>query len=234
MLAKRLPHVFICATFLCSASCATQNPARETPVVQAEKPAPPPVVAQKAEPVKQEPEAPKEVVKAVESAKPVDEPKPPEPKVETPPKMEPKIEDTPKAETKPAAETFVVTEDLYKKTFSEIEGVITDLNKTIKAKDFDTWTKRLTPSYLKETGSADFLKRTSESPILRNDKIVLKSLKDYFLAVVVPSRSNVKLDTIDFVDQTHVKAITLIQGNPVLLYWLVKDADGWKIDIWKE
>ena len=50
--------------------------------------------------------------------------------------------------------------------------------------------------------------------------------------VVVPGRSSVKLDSIAFVDATHVKAITIIQGEPYILYWLVREDGTWNIGIW--
>ena len=50
--------------------------------------------------------------------------------------------------------------------------------------------------------------------------------------MVVPSRSSVKLDQIAFVDATHVKAITVIQDEAYILYWLVRENGTWNIGIW--
>lgn len=168
-----------------------------------------------------------------------------EPVVETAAKTEPDktavvetVKEAPKEEPKTAPvekqPDFVVTEELYKKTFAEIAAVIEDLNAAIKAKNYDVWMNKLTEAYIQDSSGEEFLKKTSESSILKRNGVILKSLKDYFLYVVVPSRSNVKLDKIDFVDQTHVKALTVVQGNPIILYWLVKDKDGWKVDIWRD
>jgi len=49
--------------------------------------------------------------------------------------------------------------------------------------------------------------------------------------VVVRSRLQATLDDITFVDETHVKAITIIQGTEVILYYLVREDGGWKVGI---
>jgi hypothetical protein len=131
----------------------------------------------------------------------------------------------------PAAE-FVVTEEVYQKTFDEIEEVIAALNALIKARDFAGWEKRLTAAYRERTSSDEFLAEVSRSAALKQNGITLRSLEDYFNQVVVPSRSSVKLDQLAFVDATHVKAITIIQGEAYILYWLVREDGTWDIGIW--
>jgi hypothetical protein len=42
----------------------------------------------------------------------------------------------------------------------------------------------------------------------------------------------VKLEELAFVDATHVKAITVIQEEPYILYWLVREGETWNIGIW--
>jgi hypothetical protein len=133
-------------------------------------------------------------------------------------------------EEKPAE--FVVSEDLYRKTFGEIEELINTLNGIVRNKNFSEWVTYLSPEYAARTGSSAFLNEASQSAVLRKNGITLRSLRDYFLYVVVPSRSRAKLDDISFVDETHVKAITVINGQPVILYWLVKTDARWKIGIW--
>ncbi len=136
--------------------------------------------------------------------------------------------ESPSLEGKP----FVVSEDLYKKTFSEIEALIVKLNEIIKEKNFDEWVKYLSTEYITKTSSPEFLKAASQSPILKKDRITLKSLKDYFLYVVAPSRAQAKLDEISFLDASHVKAITMVEGKPVILYLLVKTGSNWTVGIW--
>jgi hypothetical protein len=130
------------------------------------------------------------------------------------------------------AEKFVVTEEVYQKTFEEIEGVIGELNAIIRARDFARWERRLTVAYRELASSPAYLAEVSESAALKKNGVVLRSLADYFNQVVVPSRSSVKLDKLAFVDTTHVKAITVIQGEPYILYWLVREGETWNIGIW--
>jgi hypothetical protein len=139
--------------------------------------------------------------------------------------------DTTAAKTEKPAE-FVVTEDLYRKTFGEIEQLVNTLDRSIKEKNFDEWVTYLSPEYEAHAADQAFLKEASQSAVLRKRGITLHSLKDYFLYVVVPSRSQAKLDDINFVDETHVKAIALVNDKPVILYWLVRSDTRWKIGIW--
>jgi hypothetical protein len=131
----------------------------------------------------------------------------------------------------PAVE-FKVTEEVYQKTFEEIEGVIAELNAIIRARDFVRWEQRLTTAYRDRTSNPGYLAEVSQSEALKKKGVVLRSLEDYFNQVVVPSRSSVKLDQLAFVDATHVKAITVIQGESYILYWLVRENGTWNIGIW--
>jgi len=133
--------------------------------------------------------------------------------------------------TEPAKE-FMVTKEVYQKTFEEIEGVIADLNAIIRARDFVRWERRLTAAYRERTSSPEYLAGVSQSAALKKNNVVLRSLEDYFNQVVVPSRSSAKLDQLAFVDATHVKAITVIQGEAYILYWLVREDGTWNIGIW--
>ena len=130
------------------------------------------------------------------------------------------------------AQEFKVTEEVYQKTFEEIEGVIAELNAIIRARDFARWEKRLTAAYRERTSSPAYLAEVSQSAALKKNGVTLRSLADYFNQVVVPSRSSVKLDELAFVDATHVKAITVIQEEPYILYWLVREDGTWNIGIW--
>jgi hypothetical protein len=127
---------------------------------------------------------------------------------------------------------FVVSEEVYQRTFEEIEAVITGLNAIIRAGDFAAWEKRLTVAFRERTASPEYLAEVSASPLLQQSGVKLTSLEDYFRKVVVPSRSAAKLDQLAFVDATHVKAITVIQSEAYILYWLVRENGTWNIGIW--
>jgi hypothetical protein len=126
---------------------------------------------------------------------------------------------------------FVATEELYRRTFREVQDVISELTRIITEADYDQWLTHLTEGYVKTTGSPAFLADVSRSGVLKKSGIVLHTLKDYFENVVVRSRLQATLDDITFVDEDHVKAITIIQGSEVILYYLVREEGSWKVGI---
>jgi hypothetical protein len=124
---------------------------------------------------------------------------------------------------------FVATEELYRKTFTEVQEVIAALTKLIAAGDYDGWLAYLSEDYRKTASSPAFLANASGSGVLKKNGIVLRDLKDYFDNVVVRSRMQATLDDITFVDATHVKAITEIKGSSVILYYLESENGRWKV-----
>ncbi len=142
------------------------------------------------------------------------------------------VEPPPNAVTEPTPPSeFVATEELYNKTFNEVQEVIAELTRIIAEGDYPQWLTYLTTDYVTTTSSPAFLKEASQAGVLRKNGIVLTSLQDYFDNVVVRSRLQAKLEDINFVDETHVKAITRIQGAPVILYYLVQEDGRWKVGI---
>jgi len=148
----------------------------------------------------------------------------------TEPAPQPTPDVTPTPDVKPT-EGFVASDELYKKTFSEVQDVVAALTRIITSADYDQWIAYLTADYIRETGSAENLSKVSSAGVLKKDGIVLKSLKDYFQNVVVRSHLQATLDDIQFVDATHVKAITQIQGASIILYYLIREEGRWKIGI---
>lgn len=132
---------------------------------------------------------------------------------------------------KPESGQFVASEELYLKTFREVQDVVASITKIIAAGDYDGWKEYLTDEYIASRSSGAFLADASKAAVLKKNGIVLKSLRDYFDNVVVRSRLQATLDDIQFLDETHVKAIGLVQGTPVILYYLVNEGGRWKIGI---
>lgn len=130
-----------------------------------------------------------------------------------------------------AAGTYVPTEEQYLKTFREVQEVIAALTRIIAAGDYDGWTQYLTAEYIASRSSPAFLADASNAPILKKNGIVLRTLRDYFDNVVVRSRLQATLDDIQFLDETHVKAIGAVQGTAVILYYLVDEGGRWKVGI---
>lgn len=123
-----------------------------------------------------------------------------------------------------------VTEELYDQTFTEVEETIAELNEIISNGDFSRWQTYLTDDYRRTYSDSRVLEESSQSAILRRNNITLRTLEDYFRFVVVPSRANVRLDEIVFVDAVTVEAIMEVEGEKYLLYNLTKAGDRWKID----
>ncbi len=133
----------------------------------------------------------------------------------------------------PASDVFQVSEEKYTTSLKEIRDLVDRLNATISSKDIEEWKNHLDSTYLKKYSDAVFLKAVSnDSAVLKQYSIRLKTLKDYFEWVVVPSRSKVMVDEIRFVDEERVEAYTLIKNQKILLYQLKLYGKEWKISFW--
>jgi hypothetical protein len=150
-------------------------------------------------------------------------------------KPEPVVEVT--EETEPAKEpevteeSFAVSEEFYIETFEDIRQLIDDLNAIVRDENYDKWLKYLTDEYIGHFSSPEILMENSEQPLLKKYNITLSTMRDYFRSVVVPSRSNARLDDLVFIDNAHVKAIMVFNGQRTILYLLKKDVEGWKIGL---
>jgi hypothetical protein len=206
------PALLVAATALLSVGCASKQAVVEEPPVETE-PAPTLTVAPEVE------------VAAPEEQPPAEEPVQ-EPQVEQPP-PEPEPQPEPPPQEKP--ETFQVTEEVYSKTFEELEALIREWNATIARKDYDTWHASLSRAYIAERGSADYLAELSRNQKLREKGLALTTLKDYFLYVVVPARVDAALDKISFVNENKVKAYANVGGDLAILFYVVREDGRWKI-----
>jgi hypothetical protein len=135
-----------------------------------------------------------------------------------------------KNKTEPAAFSVEnITAAEYKETKEDIANFISSLNIIIKTKNYDTWRRHLDDDYYAYISSPEYLQKLSASGILHTQGIVLTDAYSYFMNVVVPSRSNDRVDDIEFISDNRVKAITVNRGRRLLLYDLEKTTDGWKI-----
>jgi len=127
---------------------------------------------------------------------------------------------------------FIITDEIYDKTFNEVQRLILELNSIIQKRDFIRWKLYLTKQYIDTMSSKKTLDDLSQKEILRKNKIKLEDLKDYFNFVVVPSRSNARLNELIFEQETKVKALMKFEGTSIILYQLEKIDDNWKVSIW--
>jgi len=159
---------------------------------------------------------------------------------ETQPEEPPAIEQY--EEDEPSSDSIAVTQEVYDFTLAEVKHFVDGLNSLISRKNYDGWKNALSDELFAHISSPDFLARTSESNLLRSRKIVLKTPNDYFLQVVVPARSNSKVDEIEFTAADRVKVYYIEERvrkgenntstteiRRLRLYELIKDGDTWKI-----
>ena len=151
---------------------------------------------------------------------------------ETEPEIEEGTETEPEAEEVATVEAgIVVSEEVYTETFESIQALIEELNQIIRDEDYDAWLTRLTRNYIDHFGSDEVLKINSDKPLLQKYNVTLRTLRDYFTYVVVPSRSNARLDDLVFIDNDHVKAIMVIKEQRTILYQLERHEGVWKVGL---
>ena len=128
-------------------------------------------------------------------------------------------------------EEFQVSEEVFTETFEDIRVIIEELNSIIRDENYDRWLQYLAREYIDHFSSPEILKENSEQPLLKKYKINLATLRDYFKNVVVPSRSNARLDDLVFIDNEHLKAIMIINDQRTILYQLTRIDGVWKIGL---
>jgi len=125
-----------------------------------------------------------------------------------------------------------ISQEEKQETLISVADLILELNRITREKNFQAWKAYLTEDFIEYYSSKEVLAALSQKPILRMQKIVLKSLEDYFNYVVYPSHQNDRVDDIDYIGHNRVKAITLNAKMERLVLWdLEKVGDSWKIGI---
>jgi hypothetical protein len=121
-------------------------------------------------------------------------------------------------------------------TMEEMRLLIDEINRVIRARDYDGWFSYLADDFVAVINSPSYLTQLSESSRqLRSQNIVLKTPRDYFTYVVVASRENVRvdasLDDIEFLSHNRVKAYTVNTRSRqrLRLFEFVKAGGAWKI-----
>jgi hypothetical protein len=153
----------------------------------------------------------------------------PEPIVE----LEPIVEVEAIAEAEPEEEGFdphSIPQEVFDSTKTDVQELINSLNGIVRSRNYDGWITYLSQGYMALLSSPEYLREASGSTRLSTQKIVLTGLRDYFIHVVVPSRANVRVDDIEFVSPTRVRAFSVsARGQRLRLYDLEKTGNSWKI-----
>jgi len=158
------------------------------------------------------------------------------------PSGEPPVTEQAHTEEEPSSDSITVTQEMYDYTLEDVKHFVDGLNSLIQNKNYDGWKDALSDELFAHISSPEFLTNASESTLLRSRKIVLKTPNDYFLQVVVPARSNSKVDAIEFIATDRVKVYYMeervrkgenntstTEVRRLRLYELIKDEDTWKI-----
>ena len=136
-----------------------------------------------------------------------------------------------------APDSFTISQEMYDSTLAEVKIFVDNLNALIRHKDYEGWKAALSNEYFARISSPEFLARASESAMLKAQKRVLKTPHDYFLYVVVPSRSNSRVDEIEFTAADRVKVfyleerkrnnnnVSTVEVRRLRLYELIKHDD---------
>lgn len=146
-------------------------------------------------------------------------------------KTSPKPSPGPRQTSTSLVQPIQVSQEIFTQAFSQIEALINTLNDIIKREDYDAWTAFLSDDYKNRFAEPDYLLQLSQSAFLQKKDITLKTLKDYFIYVVVPSRANLRLDDLAFLSETEVEAIMVVGNRRVTLYRLIKIGNQWLIGL---
>ncbi|GAB6089552.1 hypothetical protein [Spirochaeta dissipatitropha] len=128
-------------------------------------------------------------------------------------------------------EIYIVDDEVYEQTFDEVDEVIRILNGLIARRSYAEWLEYLTPEYIESILEPEHLDELNKSSILQRNNITVENLEDYFVHVVVPSRSNLRLDDLVFIDDNTVQVIMFVRDRPVILYLLRRIDGEWRISV---
>lgn len=142
---------------------------------------------------------------------------------------EPAVEE-PETAQEDSQKDFEVSEEVFDQTFIEVEAVIAELNSLIRQEKYQEWLSYLTEDYREYYSSPEQLERYSQSERLQSAGIELETLEDFFLNVVVPSRANLRLDDLVFLDEKSVEAIMIVRDQRISVYRLRLVDNEWKIE----
>jgi hypothetical protein len=125
-------------------------------------------------------------------------------------------------------DTIAITKKTYQSTKTEMQTVVEELNKITFSHDYERWLTWLSEEYIQTYSNQAFLERASANLPVKGIK--LKTLRDYFDYVFVPSRQNMRVDDIQFVSPIRVYVIMeIMPKSPAAIYILEKTSAGWKL-----
>lgn len=124
-----------------------------------------------------------------------------------------------------------ITFDEFQKTKKDILQVISELNKIIKNKDYQSWLDYLTPES-KEYWS-DPVNLANVATRLPVKGIKIRNLKDYFNYVFIPARLNSQVEEIRYSSKNVVKAVQPLEKEDLIFYVFENYSDNWLLTLEK-
>ena len=144
-------------------------------------------------------------------------------------------------DTEEVLEIVEVSEELYQTTMADIQALVGELNGIIRSRNYNAWIGYLAEAYYQRVSSREFLEERTDE-LYRRDQIVasttgrtaqrriLRTARDYFEHIVVPSRSNDRVDDIAFLSDNQVRAYTIDNRGTLLILYDLELIDGnWRI-----
>lgn len=123
--------------------------------------------------------------------------------------------------------TVRITRSDYERTKAELQDVVAHLNRITAERDYHKWLVYLSDAYRRAYSMPDILQQSSDA--LPKKGVRLRNLRDYFIHVFVPSRQNVRVDSIVFESPTRVDVIMNHGGKALLVYKIEKIHSAWKL-----
>lgn len=125
-------------------------------------------------------------------------------------------------------------EAVSKKEFTddknEILEIISELALVMETQDTLTWLKYIDDESKEYYKNPVNLRKAQQR--LRDKRIELKTIEDYFKYVFIPARRNSHIDEIRYVSKNHVKAVQIREDAPDAIYYEFKKKSGkWLIYI---
>ena len=167
---------------------------------------------------------------------------PEEPVIETPVVVEPVVEPVvvvpvaPKPQVELVFDPSKISQEVINTTRDEVRTYIDELTKIIQSRNYEKWRTHLSDEYFTFIYSPETLKLHNER--LKGTGVVLKTARDYFMTIVVPSRgSRINIESIDiyFVSPSRVTVTAIVTSNTnrpsnrQIIYELERTGNTWKV-----
>lgn len=130
-----------------------------------------------------------------------------------------------KAISKLSGETVSI--NAYEADLAAIQAEIEELDKIMKARDFQKWQKHIEQESIDYWKNPSHLAKASSLLPQKNEKV--KNLFDYFNKVFIPARVDHKVEHIRYIDSASVKAVEVKEDAEVVFYTFVKQKDKWLV-----